>query len=48
MKKILLIVIGLFILQLQAQQTLFEDNAFNYTTWINGSNAGTGFTVWDI
>lgn len=48
MKKILLLVIGLFILQLQAQQTLFEDNASNYTTWINGSNAGTGFTVWDI
>lgn len=42
-------VFALFHLQSSlAQATLFSDNAANYGTWTNGSNAGTGFSVWDL
>ena len=30
------------------QITLGSDNAGNYGTWTNSSNAGTGFTPWDL
>lgn len=48
MKIKLLILIGLLSFVLNAQQTLFEDKASNYSSWINGSNLGTGFTSWDL
>ncbi|UGS23501.1 T9SS sorting signal type C domain-containing protein [Flavobacterium channae] len=42
-------VFALFHLQSSlAQATLFSDSAANYGTWTNGSNAGTGFSVWDL
>ena len=31
-----------------AQTTLFSDNASNYGSWTNGTNAGTGFSNWDM
>lgn len=31
-----------------AQTNLFSDSAANYVSWTNGSNAGTGFSSWDL
>lgn len=44
-----LVIITLFCLQFSsAQNTLFSDYASNYGSWTNGSNAGTGFSTWDL
>jgi hypothetical protein len=44
----LLILVSFMAFYSNAQQILFEDKASNYSTWINGSNLGTGFTAWDL
>src|SRR5574343_237560 len=44
-----LVIITLLCLQFSsAQNTLFSDYASNYGSWTNGSNAGTGFSTWDL
>lgn len=44
-----LIVLAFLFLQTSfAQLTLFSDNASNYGSWTTGSNAGTGFSNWDL
>ena len=46
--KFIVIITLLFLQFSSAQTTLFADNASNYGSWTNGSNAGTGFSAWDI
>ena len=42
-------IIALLFLQFSlAQSTLFLDGASNYSSWVNASNLGTGFSSWDL
>ena len=42
-------IIALLFLQFSiAQSTLFLDEASNYSSWVNASNLGTGFSSWDL
>lgn len=46
--KFIVIITILFLQFSSAQTILFSDDASNYGSWTNGSNAGTGFSAWDI
>lgn len=49
MKNLLLpIVCAAIAFALPAQAQIASDNASNYVTWGNGSNAGTGFLAWNL